>query len=71
MGEQSDSLRECEMGACGTSKENAVNIGLFVLSARMQIVRSSTQDTVSVSAPGPEHPVSQIPDIPPPRTSLF
>jgi hypothetical protein len=70
MGSLSGSLRKCEMGACATQKDNVVNVGLFVLSAPMGIVRSLVQVPVLAAAPQSEHSVSQIPATPPPRISL-
>jgi hypothetical protein len=69
-GEQKGSPRKCEMAACNAQKDNAVNIGLFVLSAPMRIVQSVAQFPVLASASRPAHTVSQIPETPPPRTSL-
>jgi hypothetical protein len=69
-GDQKGSVRKCEMGACNAQKDNAVNLGLFVLSAPMQIVRSAAQVPVLARAPLTAHPVSQIPETPPPRISL-
>jgi hypothetical protein len=70
MGAQSGSMRKCEMGACEAQKDDVVNVGLFVLSAPMRIVNSSVQVQVLVAAPQAERTVSQIPETPPPRTSL-
>jgi hypothetical protein len=70
MGEMKGSLRKCEMAACNAQKDNAVNIGLFVLSAPTQILRSAVQVSVFAQAPFVAHPVSQIPETPPPRISL-
>jgi hypothetical protein len=69
-GEQKGSLRKCEMAACNAQKDNAVNIGLFVLSAPMRTMRSAVQVPVLVTASRPAHQVSQIPETPPPRISL-
>jgi|ERR1700733_1605072 len=69
MGELKGSLRKCEMAACNAQKDNAVNIGLFVLSAPMQIVRSAEQLPIAVTAPVLERVLSSIPDTPPPRIS--
>jgi hypothetical protein len=70
MGGQKGSLRKCEMAACNAQKDNAVNIGLFVLSAPTRIVTSAAQVPVLARAPLAAHPVSQIPETPPPRISL-
>jgi hypothetical protein len=70
MGSLSGSLRKCKMGACDMQKVNVVNVGLFVLSAPMGIVRSLVQVPVLAAAPQCEHTVSQIPETPPPRTNL-
>jgi hypothetical protein len=70
MGAQSGSLRKCEIGACETQKDTVVNVGLFVLYAPMRVVRSSVQVPVLVAAPQAERALSQIPETPPPRTSL-
>jgi len=70
MDAQSGSMRKCEMGACETQEDNVVNVGLFVLSAPIRIVRSSMQVPVLLAAPQSEHSISQIPATPPPRTSL-
>jgi hypothetical protein len=67
MGNESGSLRKCEMGACETQKDNVLNVGVFVFSAPMRVVRSSVHIPVAVSAPEPAHSVSQIPETPPPR----
>jgi hypothetical protein len=70
MGSQSGSLRKCEMGACSTEKNNAVNEGMFVMSTPMRVLRSAAQVPVLVAAAQAERVVSQIPETPPPRTSL-
>lgn len=70
MGGQKASMRKCEMGACETRKDNVVNVGLFVLSAPVPVVRSSVEVPVLMAAPQTERAVSQIPETPPPRTSL-
>ena len=70
MDAQSGSMRKCEMGACKTQEDNVVNVGLFVLSAPIRVVRSSVQVPVLLAAAQSEHSVSQIPATPPPRTSL-
>jgi hypothetical protein len=70
MGAQSGSMRKYEMGACKTQEDNVVNVGLFVLSAPIRVVRSSVQVPVLLAAARSEHSVSQIPATPPPRTSL-
>lgn len=70
MGELKGSLRKCEMAACSAQKDNAVNIGLFVLSAPTRIAQSAVQVPVLVAAARPVHAVSQIPDTPPPRILL-
>jgi hypothetical protein len=70
MGAARGAIRKCEMAACNAQKDNAVNIGLFVLSAPMRIVRSAVQAPVLAAASRPAHTVSQIPETPPPRTSL-
>lgn len=70
MGGTAGSMRKCDMGAKNTQKVQAVNLGLFVLSAPVRIVRSATQVPVLVPAAQIEHIVSQIPDTPPPRISL-
>jgi|ERR1700722_7877241 len=70
MGSQSGSMRECEMGACGSQHEDVVRVAVFVLSAPMQIIQSPVQASVSPRAFEPEHLVSQIPETPPPRTLL-
>ena len=70
MGAARGAMRKCDMGATNTQKNNAVNIGLFVLSAPMQIVTSATQAQLVVAAPQLEHPISTSPETPPPRTSL-
>jgi hypothetical protein len=70
MGELKGSLRKCEMAACNAQKDNAVNLGLFVLSAPTQILRSAVQFPFVVAAPQLERALSAIPDTPPPRTVL-
>jgi hypothetical protein len=70
VGSPSGSLRKCDMGACSTRKDSAVNVGLFVLSAPMRIVRSGVQVPVFILASQSEHAVSQIPETPPPRIPL-
>jgi hypothetical protein len=70
MGEMKGSMRKCEMAACNAQKDNAVNIGLFVLSAPMRIVRSAVKFPFVVAAPQLERALSSIPDTPPPRTDL-
>jgi hypothetical protein len=64
------SVRKCDMAACDTLKTQAVNVGLFVLSAPTGIVRSSAHVPVLVSPSQSEHSVSKIPATPPPRISL-
>jgi hypothetical protein len=70
MGEMKGSLRKCEMAACNAQKDNAVNVGLFVLSAPIRIVTSAVHVPVLAQAPIAAHPGSQIPATPPPRISL-
>jgi hypothetical protein len=70
MGSQSGSMRKCEMGACETQKDNVLQVGLFVLSAPMRVLRRSVQAPVLALAPQTEHSVSQIPATPPPRRFL-
>lgn len=69
-GAQRGSPRKCEMGACETRTDNVVNVGVFVLSAPARIVRSSVQVPVLAATPQSGHSISQIPETPPPRTSL-
>ena len=70
MGELKGSLRKCDMAACSAQRDNAVNIGLFVLSAPIQIARNAAQTPVLARPQLAAHPVSQIPDTPPPRISF-
>jgi hypothetical protein len=70
MGAPAGSMRKCDMGARNTQKVSAVNVGLFVLTAPMRIVRSAMHVPVLAQAPQTEYTVSQIPDTPPPRISL-
>ena len=58
---------QVRMGARNTQKVSAVNVGLFVLSTPIGIVRSFAQISVLVAAPLSEYVVSQIPVTPPPR----
>ena len=64
------SMRKCDMGAHNTQKVSVVNVGLFVLSAPIRILRCMSQVPVMVTAPQLERAVSSIPDTPPPRISL-
>ena len=44
MGELKGSLRKCDMAACNAQKDNAVNIGLFVLlRQRYRLQRNAVQ----------------------------
>jgi len=70
MGTPGGSMRKCDMGARNTLKVSAVNVGLFVLSAPVRILRSAALVSISVTAPLPEYFVTQIPVTPPPRISL-
>jgi hypothetical protein len=70
MGELKGSLRKCDMAACNAQRDNAVNIGLFVLSAPIQIARNAAQTPVLARPQLAAHPVSQNPDTPPPRISF-
>ena len=63
-------MRKCDMGATNTQKDNAVNVGLFVLSAPIRILRSATQVQLMVAAPQLERAFSSIPETPPPRLLL-
>ena len=70
MGAARGAMRKCDMGATNTQKNNAVNIGLFVLSAPIRILRSAVQVSVFAQPPVVAHAVSQIPETPPPQTVL-
>jgi hypothetical protein len=70
MGAPARSMRKCDMGARNTVKVQAVNVGLFVLSAPMNLVRNSAKVLITVAAPVSEYFVSKIPITPPPRISL-
>lgn len=70
MGAARGSMRKCDMGAKDTQKVQAVNVGLFVLSAPIRILRSAVQVPVAVTAPRLVRALSSIPDTPPPRISL-
>jgi hypothetical protein len=63
-------MRKCDMGARNTQKVQAVNVGLFVFSAPITILRSSPQVPFLAAAPNLVRAVSSIPDTPPPRISL-
>jgi hypothetical protein len=64
------SMRKCDMGAKNTQKVNVVNVGFFVLSAPIRILRSAVHVPITVTSPQLERASSSIPDIPPPRISL-
>jgi hypothetical protein len=64
------SMRKCDMGAKNTEKDNAVNVGLFVLSAPILILRSAAQVSVVITAPKLKRAFSSIPETRPPRISL-
>jgi hypothetical protein len=70
MGAARGTMRKCDMAACNAQKDNAVNIGLFVLSAPARILRSGVQVPVLAAVARPVHTVSQIPETPPPRNVL-
>ncbi len=70
MGGAGGSMRKCGMGARNTQKVSAVNVGLFVLSTPIGIVRSFAQISILVAAPLSDYVVSQNPVTPPPRISL-
>lgn len=70
MGAAAGSMRKCDMGAKSTQKVQAVNVGLFVLSASVRIVRNSARVSILTAAPISEYVVTQIPAAPPPRISL-
>jgi len=70
MGSLAGSMRQCEMGACDTHNDSPIRVGLFVLSAPMHVVRSSVHVPVLTPAPQQAHPVSQVPETPPPQISL-
>jgi hypothetical protein len=63
-------MRKCDMGARNTQKVQAVNVGLFVLSAPIRILRSAVQVSLFVVAPQLERAIFSIPETPPPRISL-
>jgi len=69
MGTTTRSMRKCDMGARNTQKVQAVNVGLFVLSAPMRLVQSAARVSILMAAPFSEYVVSQIPVTPPPRIS--
>ena len=64
------SLRKCDMGASNSPKVQAVNVGLFVLSAPAKLVRSSAKTLITVATPISEYFVSHVPVSPPTRISL-
>jgi hypothetical protein len=70
MGSESGSMRECQMGACGSQHEDVVRVAPFVLSAPVQIIQSPVEASVSARPFEPEHLVSQIPETPPPRITF-
>jgi hypothetical protein len=70
MGTARGAMRKCDMGAKNTQKNNAVNLGLFVLSAPIRILRSAVQVSIFAQPPVVAHAVSQIPETPPPQTVL-
>lgn len=70
MGSQTGSMRECQMGACGSKNENVIRVALVVLSAPVMITHSPVEVPVSAQAFEPEHLISQIPETPPPRIIL-
>jgi hypothetical protein len=70
MGTPARSMRKCDMGARNAQKVQAVNVGLFVLSAPVRILQSSTQVPVLAVSPQLVRAMSSIPDTPPPRISL-
>jgi hypothetical protein len=70
MGAPARSMRKCDMGASNSPKVQAVNVGLFVLSAPTKLVRSSAKALITVAIPISEYFVSHVPVSPPPRISL-
>jgi hypothetical protein len=70
MGAARGSMRKCDMGAKDAAKNSVVNVGLFILSAPIQIVTSAIQVPVLTPKPIAAHPFSQIPETPPPRPVL-
>jgi hypothetical protein len=70
MGGPGSSMRKCDMGSSNTQRVQAVNVGLFVLSAPIGVIQSFAQVSTLVAAPLSEYVVSQIPGTPPPRISL-